>query len=88
AALLLTSPFLLHRLPKRLPLATSLVFVFLFAGAWLFVTSTINLALFEVIAFSAMFTWSGIFTHCLTGAYARPVAAVDVPALTTARRAP
>jgi hypothetical membrane protein len=88
AALLLTSPFLLHRLPKRLPIATSLVFVFLFAGAWLFVTSTINLALFEVIAFSAMFTWSGIFTHCLTGAHARPVAATEAPTVAAARREP
>lgn len=85
AALLLTSPFLLHRLPKRLPIATSLVFVFLFAGAWLFVTSTINLALFEVIAFSAMFTWSGIFTHCLAGAHARPVAAAEAPAVASRR---
>jgi hypothetical membrane protein len=71
AALLLTSPFLLHRLPKRLVISTSVVFVFLFAGAWLFVTSTINLALFEVIAFSAMFAWSGVFTHCLGGGVTR-----------------
>ena len=71
AALLLTSPFLLHRLPKRLVISTSVVFVFLFAGAWLFVTATINLALFEVIAFSAMFAWSGVFTHCLSGVAAR-----------------
>ena len=70
AALLLTSPVLLHRLPKRLVISTSLVFVFLFAGAWLFVTATINLALFEVIAFGAMFGWSGVFTACLAGASA------------------
>jgi hypothetical membrane protein len=77
AALLLTSPFLLHRLPKRLVLTTSLVFVFLFAGAWLFVTATINLALFEVIAFSAMFAWSGVFTQCLAGSAARREPAVE-----------
>ena len=79
AALLLTSPFLLHRLPKRLMISTAAVFVFLFAGAWLFVTATINLALFEVIAFSAMFAWSGIFTHCLTGAGTRAGTAAPRP---------
>ena len=31
----LTSPFLLHRLPKRLVISTAAVFVFLVAGAWL-----------------------------------------------------
>lgn len=87
AALLLTSPFLLHRLPKRLVISTSLVFVFLFAGAWMFVTATINLALFEVIAFSAMFAWSGVFTHCLTGVGTRSaVEPVDAPATVVAPR--
>ncbi len=89
AALLLTSPFLLHRLPKRLVISTSVVFVFLFAGAWLFVTATINLALFEVIAFSAMFAWSGVFTHCLTGVGTRvAVESVDAPATAVAPRTP
>lgn len=71
AALLLSSPILLHRLSRRLIAATAIVFVFLFAGAWLFVSATINLALFEVIAFGAMFAWSGVFTQCLAGATAR-----------------
>lgn len=68
AALLITTPILLHRLNRRLAISTALVFVFLFAGAWLFVTATINLALFEVIAFTAMFGWSGIFTWMLAQA--------------------
>lgn len=66
AGLLLTSPVLMHRMPRRLVVTTSVIFVFLFAGAWLFVTAAINLALFEVIAFGAMFAWSGVFTHCLS----------------------
>jgi hypothetical membrane protein len=72
AALLITTPVLLHRLHRRLAISTALVFVFLFAGAWLFVTATINLALFEVIAFAAMFGWSGVFTHALAQAGAVP----------------
>lgn len=89
AALLITTPILLHRLPRRLGLSTALVFVFLFAGAWLFVTATINLALFEVIAFAAMFGWSGIFTLSLAGAAratAAPVGAT-APAATAVRPA-
>jgi hypothetical membrane protein len=74
AALLITTPVLLHRLHRRLAISTALVFVFLFAGAWLFVTATINLALFEVIAFAAMFGWSGVFTHALAQAGVRPEA--------------
>jgi hypothetical membrane protein len=65
AALLLTSPVLLHRMPRRLHVSSAVIFVGLFAGAWLFVSATINLALFEVIAFGAMFAWSGVFTRCL-----------------------
>lgn len=65
AGLLLTSPFMMHRFPKRLVLTTGFVFVGLFAGAWVFVAGTINLALFEVIAFSAMFGWSGVFLSAL-----------------------
>jgi hypothetical membrane protein len=65
AGLLLTSPWMMHRMPKRLLATTAVAFVCLFAGGWLFVTATINLALFEVIGFSAMFAWSGIFVICL-----------------------
>lgn len=77
AGLLLTSPWMMHRMPKRLVATTLGVFVYLFAGAWLFVTTTINLALFEVIAFSAMFSWSGMFVLCLMRAAGR---AANAPA--------
>jgi hypothetical membrane protein len=65
AGLLVTSPLLLHRLPRRLVITTAIVFVFLFCGAWLFVTATINLALFEVIAFSSIFVWTLTLTQCM-----------------------
>ncbi len=82
AGLLLTSPFMMHRFPKRLVLTTGFVFVGLFAGAWVFVAGTINLALFEVIAFSAMFGWSGVFLSALSacGALAEPAAPVPASA--------
>jgi len=63
AALLLTSPVLLHRLPRRLAVATAMIFVVLFASAALFVTTTINLTSFEVVAFGTMFAWTGVFLH-------------------------
>lgn len=78
AALLLSSPVLLHRMPKRLVLTTSISFVVIFAGAWLFVTETINLTLFEVIAFTVMFAWSGVFTRCLAMRSAQ-LAPVSIP---------
>lgn len=85
AGLLLTSPWMMHRMPKRLVATTLGVFVYLFAGAWLFVTMTINLALFEVIAFSAMFSWSGMFVLCLMRAGSRPAdVPVAVPAVVAA----
>ncbi|KAA9147861.1 DUF998 domain-containing protein [Microbacterium lushaniae] len=80
AALLLTSPVLLHRMPRRLLLTTLAIFACLFAGGWLFVDGTINLALFEVIAFSAMFAWSGVFTHCLGMRAQAPVSLPAAPA--------
>jgi hypothetical membrane protein len=64
--LLVTSPFLLHRMPRRLVLVTAFIFAGVFAGAWVFVTGQINLALFEVISFGAIFAWSGAFLACLT----------------------
>lgn len=64
-ALLLSSPWLMHRMPRRLVVTTGAVFVYLFAGGWLFVSATINLALFEVVAFSAMFTWTGVLLVCM-----------------------
>jgi hypothetical membrane protein len=66
ATLLLVSPVMMHRMPRRLLLATVAIFVVLFAGAWVFVTGDINLALFEVIAFGSMFAWSGVFLSALT----------------------
>ena len=66
ALLLVASPVLMHRMPKRLLATTAIVFAYLFCGGWLFVSATINLALFEVIGFSAMFAWSGVFVICLT----------------------
>ncbi|MDQ1130145.1 putative membrane protein [Microbacterium sp. SORGH_AS 888] len=100
AGLLVTSPWMMHRMPKRLLATTGAVFAYLFAGAWLFVTAAINLALFEVVAFSAMFSWSGVFVLCLlragsalTGSTAQPAAAGTpgavraVPARVSAPRA-
>lgn len=65
AGLLLTSPFMMHRMPRRLLLATLAIFVVLFVGAWVFVTGGMNLALFEVIAFGTMFGWSAAFLSAL-----------------------
>jgi hypothetical membrane protein len=73
--LLLTSPFLLHRMPRRLLLTTALIFAAVFAGAWVFVTGQINLALFEVISFGAIFAWSGAFLGCLALVARRDAAA-------------
>lgn len=88
AALLLSSPVLMHRMPRRLVLTTAAIFVLLFAGAWLFVTATINLALFEVIAFGAMFTWSGVFTRCLTQRVGELSATPDAPVAIAAESEP
>ncbi|MFT4305813.1 MAG: hypothetical protein QM604_02870, partial [Microbacterium sp.] len=67
AGLLLTSPLLMHRMPKRLLASTLGSSSYLGAGAWLFFGSgMINLALFEVIAFSAMFGWTAVFVFCLS----------------------
>jgi hypothetical membrane protein len=88
AVLLLVSPIMMHRMPRHLLATTALVFVWLAVGVWLFVTATINLALFEVIGFSAMFAWSGVFMICLARAAcalaATSVAAPDAPTLPVA----
>jgi hypothetical membrane protein len=63
--LLITSPIMLHRLPRRLLWATAAVFAWMATAIGLFVTATINLTLFEVLGFTAMFTWAGIFVFCL-----------------------
>lgn len=78
--LLVTSPFLMHRMPRRLVLATALIFSIVFAGAWVFVTGQINLALFEVISFGAIFAWSGAFLGCLALCVRRDAAAATASA--------
>ena len=75
ATLLLVSPIMMHRMPRRLLLATIVIFAGLFAGAWVFVTGDINLALFEVIAFGAMFAWSGAFLSAVRASARRDAAA-------------
>lgn len=64
-ALLLSSPWLMHRMPRLLVVTTGVVFIYLFVGGWLFVSATINLALFEVVAFTAMFSWTGVLLACM-----------------------
>ncbi len=78
AVLLVLSPVMMHGMPKRLLLTTAVVFACLFAGGWLFVSASINLALFEVIGFSAMFAWSGVFVRCLARADLRVSAPAPV----------
>lgn len=85
--LLVTSPFLMHRMPRRLHLVTAFVFATVFAGAWVFVTGQINLALFEVISFVAIFGWSGAFLGCMALA-ARRDAALAEAAIAQASIAP
>ncbi len=81
AGLLLTSPFLMHRMPRRLLASTIVAFLYLIAGAWLFFgAGAINLALFEVISFSAMFGWSAVFVVCLLRCCASLAVATETPA--------
>jgi len=76
-ALLLTSPVLFHRLGKRMAISTGVALVWLVISIALFVSATINLALFETIACAAMFAWAGMFTHILASAQATAVRAPD-----------
>ncbi len=85
--LLLTTPVVLRRMPRALHLSSLVAFAYLFAGAWLFVTGTVNLALFEVVAFSAMFGWTGILTASLT-AVRTPAPGVARAASSTATPSP
>lgn len=66
-ALLLTAPVMFHRLGKRLAIGTGIALVWLVVSIALFVTATINLALFETVACAAMFAWAGLFTQVLAG---------------------
>lgn len=65
ACLVLVAPFVMHRMPRRLLVASILTFALLFASAYLFVTGAINLALFELVGFGAIFTWNSILAKCL-----------------------
>lgn len=66
-ALLITAPIMFNRLGKRMAIGTAIATVWLVISIALFVTATINLALFETIACAAMFAWSGMFTQVLAG---------------------
>ena len=80
-ALLLSAPFLFHRLGKRMAIGTGIATVWLIVAITLFVSATINLALFETISCAAMFAWSGMFTQILASAAA--TAATSTPTAQT-----
>lgn len=70
-ALLISAPIMFNRLGKRMAISTGIATVWLVVSIALFVTATINLALFETISCTAMFAWSGMFTHVLASAAAK-----------------
>lgn len=73
-ALLISAPIMFNRLGKRMALSTAIATAWLIISIALFVSATINLALFETISCTAMFAWSGMFTHVLAGAASRTAA--------------
>ena len=81
-ALLISAPIMFNRLGKRMAVSTAVATVWLLISIALFVTATINLALFETISCTAMFAWSGMFTHVLAARAAR----VAAPARTEGER--
>lgn len=81
-ALLISAPIMFNRLGKRMAVSTAVATVWLLISITLFVTATINLALFETISCTAMFAWSGMFTHVLAARAAR----VAAPARTEGER--
>ncbi len=89
-ALLLSAPFLFHRLGKRMAIGTGIATVWLIVSITLFVSATINLALFETISCAAMFAWSGMFTQILasaaTAATSKPTSQTPVAAHHAPRR--
>ncbi len=89
-ALLLSAPFLFHRLGKRMAIGTGIATVWLIVSITLFVSATINLALFETISCAAMFAWSGMFTQILasaaTAATSKPTAQTPAAAHHAPRR--
>lgn len=74
--LLLSAPLMFNRLGKRMAIGTGIALVWLIASITLFVSATINLALFETISCAAMFAWSGMFTQILASASAKTTRAV------------
>ncbi len=78
-ALLVSAPFLFHRLGKRMAVGTGIATVWLIISITLFVSATINLALFETISCAAMFAWSGMFTQILASATPAGSAATASP---------
>ncbi len=70
-ALLISAPIMFNRLGKRMAISTGIATVWLVISIALFVTATINLALFETISCTAMFAWSGMFTHVLASGAAK-----------------
>lgn len=89
-ALLVSAPFMMGRLGRRMAVSTAVALIWLVLSITLFVTATINLALFETISCSAMFAWSGMLTHTI-GRPATPTEksadAVDTVAGRESRRA-
>lgn len=63
--LLASAPVMLHRLGRRMAVSTGVALIWLTLSITLFVTATINLALFETISCGAMFAWTGMLTHTL-----------------------
>lgn len=64
-ALLLLAPVVLHRLPRRLILATGAVLLWMGGAIWLFLTATVNLTVFELLGSAAMFGWTGVLLSAL-----------------------
>lgn len=63
--LLASAPVMLHRLGRRMAVSTGVALIWLALSITLFVTASINLALFETISCGAMFAWTGMLTHTL-----------------------
>lgn len=85
-ALLLSAPFLFHRLGKRMAIGTAIATVWLIVSITLFVSATINLALFETISCAAMFAWSGMFTQILASASAKATSNATAPSTPASTR--
>jgi len=64
-AILIIAVIRRRHVPKRLAIATGAVGLGLTTAITLFATGLLNLAGLEIIAFTLIFTWIGIFTGCL-----------------------